>query len=181
MSLSPLFSRVLYSCKLCSLILVVAPVASASKGKLERRGEGRGRRGKNTSMGRDGNFTCPSLWMLELLYEFRDNFAYGMSSRNAFCSLLPLRGRLCLSFLRHSKHSSFLCRTPKANTPPPRPPFALQSLQSLPWPKITFENEGRLTFICDTIRKSSPPPPPSLKRVFSRSSRWIQILARRVG
>ena len=127
LSLSPLFSRVLYSCKLCSLILVVTPVASASKGKLERRGEGRGRRGKNTSMGRDGNFTCPSLWMLELLYEFRDNFAYGMSSRNAFCSLLPLRGRLCLSFLRHSKHSSFLCRTPKANTPPPRPAFALHA------------------------------------------------------
>ena len=55
------------------------------------------------------------------------------------------------------------------------------STRSLPWPKITFENEGRLTFICDTIRKSSPPPPPSLKRVFNRSSRWIQILARRVG
>ena len=58
---------------------------------------------------------------------------------------------------------------------------ASRSSPCMPWPKITFENEGRLTFICDTIRKSSPPPPPPLKRVFSRSSRWIQILARRVG
>ena len=131
------------------------------------------------------SIACPSIWIPELLYEFRDDFAYGISSRNAFCSLRPLRRRLCLSLLRHSKHSSFLCRTPKANTPSLRPAFALHrerlAQQSLPWPKITFENEGRLTFICDTIRKSSPPPPPPLKRVFSRSSRWIQILARRVG
>ena len=86
------------------------------------------------------------------------------------------------SLTRHSKHSSFLCWTPKANTPSPNfcPARTLDSRNN-PWPKITLENDTqrkrrRLTFICDTIRKSSPPP--SFKRVFSRSSRWIQILAR---
>ena len=68
-----------------------------------------------------------------------------------------------------------------------RPTFACTDASCNPWPKITLENDTqskrgrRLTFICDTIRNVtllSRPPPRSFKRVFSRSSRWIQILAR---
>ena len=60
-----------------------------------------------------------------------------------FCTCTPGQCTLFshFSLSRHSKHSSFLCRTPKANTPSPAQLLLGAHASCNPWPKITLEND----------------------------------------
>ena len=151
------------------------------------RGEGRGRRRNNTrgprhGKGRESRSPVRRYGYLNFFMNF-ETILHLESPRAMHSALFAhfAAASVSLSFVIQSTRVS-CAGLPKQTRLHRVAQLLLCTRRSLPWPKITFENEGRLTFICDTIRKSSsPPPPPSLKRVFSRSSRWIQILARRVG